>query len=705
MNSKLKELLVLIFLFIVFIIYEINQRFNFKNNLDLNIQEEDISSLVSDFWIIIHKTNETSSTDHFKHILDKNSQFECLLLDDENKKVFILKRNTFKLVELKVNSTYFINDIYLNLIKYGARFVYVIDGELAIYEKSKQILVNFNPNKNEYGISFDCKSDSVLNIYAHFGQPSICPHEFPCNTNLSSQKNNKFTCGARKTSIIQQSLVDNFPDVGYAELFDNTSPSVQIPIYKLAPLTTMNTFYHSEAFWSLYTPAVYYKSADVVKSYWTQRLLWLLNETVAFYAPNSFRKSPISANKTPQNINLNDLVDILYKWRCNRVKFFECILDLSKLMSDKNYMSEIELENINKWLQDLISAGYEEPEIVNYENSLAELKTKCENNSSHFKLVYNSANSNESFKSLKSNQTIEYLNRFCSVSRISLLNSSNASFISKKYPDITLLVSFNQEPSLDVLILLKYIYSSYFKNIIFCGPKMIFAYENLKYQEKMLDGLTFLELETQGSFHYSCMTKAIELGLNTRGLLLISDDVLLKYWRFAKEFNFDRMGVSFVGLKSNGFEENEYDNFTCKYEMKADGSNWHYWSTTNGFSAVNRVWISFEHFLRDSTQKLKFESDRIRRFMASVNNHADVHNSSRVKVCIYGSDIFYIPESKFEDFHYFSGLFRQNGVFLELALSTLIAGLDYDGLSIQKIDGEYHWASVFDMSMYDEIVQ
>ena len=91
--------------------------------------------------------------------------------------------------------------------------------------------------------------------------------------------------------------------------------------------------------------------------------------------------------------------------------------------------------------------------------------------------------------------------------------------------------------------------------------------------------------------------------------------------------------------------------------------------------------------------------------MSSVNKHADVHNSSRVKVCIYGSDIFYIPESKFEDFHYFSGLFRQNDVFLELALSTLIAGLDYDGLSIQKIEGEYHWASVFDMNMYDEIVQ
>ena len=341
MNSKLKELLVFFLFFIVFIIYEISQHFKFKNSLDLSIQEEDISSLISDFWIIIHKTNETSSTDRFKNILDRNSQFECLLLDSENKKVFILKRSSFKLVKLKVNSNDFVNDIYLNLIKYGARFVYVIDAGLAIYEKSKQILINFNPNKNEYGISFDCKSDPILNIYAHFGQPSICPHGFPCDTNVSSQKNSKYTCGARKTSIIQQSLVDNYLDVGYAELFDNTSPSVQIPIYKLAPFTTTNTFYHPEAFWSLYTPSVYNKNADIVKSYWTQRLLWLLNETVAFYAPNSFRKSANSVNKALDEIDLNDLVDLLYKWRCKKAKFFECILDLIKLLSDNNYMSEL----------------------------------------------------------------------------------------------------------------------------------------------------------------------------------------------------------------------------------------------------------------------------------------------------------------------------------------------------------------------------
>ena len=55
-------------------------------------------------------------------------------------------------------------------------------------------------------------------------------------------------------------------------------------------------------------------------------------------------------------------------------------------------------------------------------------------------------------------------------------------------------------------------------------------------QFKKFDAFTFIELNVNnGQFHYSCMTKAIEMKFtNVQGVLLASDDILLKYWLFDK---------------------------------------------------------------------------------------------------------------------------------------------------------------------------
>ena len=50
---------------------------------------------------------------------------------------------------------------------------------------------------------------------------------------------------------------------------------------------------------------------------------------------------------------------------------------------------------------------------------------------------------------------------------------------------------------------------------------------------KRFDSYSFIELDVvKGYFHYHCMTKLLEMNYNTEGFLLISDDVLIKYWNF-----------------------------------------------------------------------------------------------------------------------------------------------------------------------------
>ena len=181
----------------------------------------------------------------------------------------------------------------------------------------------------------------------------------------------------------------------------------------------------------------------------------------------------------------------------------------------------------------------------------------------------------------------------------------------------------------------------------------------------------------------------------------MSDDVLLKYWRFAKEFDFDRVGESFIGLKANGFEESLYENYTCPYEFRKDGSKWGWWHREFGYTALASVWNSFINTL---TRDFSSDNDRVRLFLKSLDGHAD-NKTSLIKFCVFGSDVFYVPRAKFDDFGYFSEIFRRNGVFLELATSSVLAGLDNDGRTIQKIDGEYHWHHPYNMGMYERIVQ
>ena len=733
----------LILLSIIFFIIDQNltDDFTAKHKFKYILEEQlnkitKLEKLNSDYWLIIDRKSNTS-INYVKSVFATNDKFNYLTINSHNNKAvvftkvlnFIPVQYVFNYENTSLNNFY--NEIYLQLIKSGAKYIYEIDDSLIF--KSNDILSTLSLDKNEFRISYKCDTDKLVNIYAHFGQPNICQRGYPCASLTDSFKNNRYVCAYRKTSIIQHSLIDIYPDVdaSYADklknwnnfaLFDNTTPSVQIPNYKLSPFSSSNTFYHYEAFWALYMPkSSFYANSDILRSYWSQRLLWLLNETVTFHGPNANRNLNVykaSLSNKPIEFDINKLVDLLLKWKCSKSKFYECVVELTKLMSDNNYWNTHEVSSVTKWVSDLTALGYQEPAIINFEHNVSLVETKCDviipNGFYKYNLVYvpNLENAIEFDKSsrnvnkiLKYNQSVEYLTQFCNASQVKLNFTTNKTSSSKEYPDIILIISFNYMPVIDNVILLKNLYFNYFKNIIFCAPGILSLYETLKSQFKLFEAFTFIELDnSNGYFHYYCMTKAIELGFKTRGYLLLSDDVLLKYWRLSKEFNFDLMGESFIGHKSNGNEEGLFQNYSCPYELRADGSIWYWWKTNFGFPAVNRLWNNLQAILNDKTPTGKFDSDRVLRFINGLNGHAN-YKTSLIKFCIMGSDIFYIPRSKFDGFHFFSELFRRNEVFLELSLSSMIAGLDEDGKSIQKLDGEYHWRNPFNMNMYDRIVQ
>jgi hypothetical protein len=135
--------------------------------------------------------------------------------------------------------------------------------------------------------------------------------------------------------------------------------------------------------------------------------------------------------------------------------------------------------------------------------------------------------------------SLKYFESFCSKSGIKL-NFNNISILEPvtSTSDIDLLITFNFGPTANAIETILHFYRDHFRNIIFCGNKEISKlHDQTRNQYKRFDSFTFIDMNEmdRGYHHYYCMTKAIEINFNVKsGILLMSDDVLFKYWHMSK---------------------------------------------------------------------------------------------------------------------------------------------------------------------------
>ena len=130
--------------------------------------------------------------------------------------------------------------------------------------------------------------------------------------------------------------------------------------------------------------------------------------------------------------------------------------------------------------------------------------------------------------------SLRYFENYCSEHKATLTYNTSVFDPVPESSDIDLLVTFNVEPFQLNIEFLHHFYKDHFRNIIFCGNKAISSILNEQRSKfKRFDSFTFIDMNEMksGYYHYYCMTKAIEINFNVKsGILLMSDDVLLKYW-------------------------------------------------------------------------------------------------------------------------------------------------------------------------------
>ena len=106
----------------------------------------------------------------------------------------------------------------------------------------------------------------------------------------------------------------------------------------------------------------------------------------------------------------------------------------------------------------------------------------------------------------------------------------------KKNIDIDLLITFNHKPRIFSIELVYHYYRNNFRNIIFCGENISLLLNENRSVFKKFDSYTFIDNKdsNRGHFVYFCMNKAIEINNNAKGILFMSDDILIKTWYLEK---------------------------------------------------------------------------------------------------------------------------------------------------------------------------
>ncbi len=253
--------------------------------------------------------------------------------------------------------------------------------------------------------------------------------------------------------------------------------------------------------------------------------------------------------------------------------------------------------------------------------------------------------------------SVKYFKNFCASVYNFSYDLNKASKFNKQ--NITLLITFNRPPSTSFvrenLIFLNEFYRSFFKNIIFCGPNLSSLNLNSK-SYKLLDCDT-----DKGFMHYRCMSMLIETNdEKTNGILLMSDDVLLKYWNL-NVYKTDRIWYpeqpKFITL--NDWFQTEESWIHTEYGEIALVDTFNYIDKVLNKSikidhTSEMILTSFIQLLRKNTN----QNDKITKFSKSA------------------SDIFYVPNNLFKQFNIVSKLFSKYNVFLEIAVPIILTGLD-----------------------------
>ena len=262
--------------------------------------------------------------------------------------------------------------------QHGAHYIYDSDDDtLPINDLQDFHLSSFT---NTEGLLIDTKN-LTFNPCPHFGQSTLWPRGYPLNhVGLSSP--HSYSLCTLHNPVVRQGLINKDPDVDAiirltrkhqaTEIdlnFDGAAPPVVIPKGTFVPINTQATVVTYEGLWSLVLPqSLSARKMDIVRGYWMQPLLWLIDQRVGYYPavskhfrnPHNILKDAIEEEGF---LEVEQMLHVLRKWQCSKPHFFGCVTDLSMRLVSEGIWHQNDADLVNAWLTDLAMVGYFPPMI------------------------------------------------------------------------------------------------------------------------------------------------------------------------------------------------------------------------------------------------------------------------------------------------------------------------------------------------------
>ncbi|BBN05504.1 hypothetical protein MPTK1_3g13670 [Marchantia polymorpha subsp. ruderalis] len=438
---------------------------------------------------------------------------------------------------------------YLFAIQHGAKKIYDADEKASLLHddlsKVFDLQLSGAGSRREAVLQYRYFDNrKIVNPFIHFGQRSVWPRGLPLESvsEISPEIWYAEVNGGRQ--YIQQSLANGLPDVdsifyytrksqavAFDIQFDSFAPPVTLPQGYMAPVNALNTLFHPSAFWALLLPvSVGSKTADIVRGYWGQRLLWEVGGMLGVYPPTIRRKDTLEPILFEQEKDLHakvdKLVSFLLRWRSNKSTLFEKILHLSHSMTEEGMWTIQDLHLTTAWVQDLVSVGYNEPRVLSHE---------LERNRS-------------SWSNLGHQQFLPHTFSapYLGVEDLSGMASSMADLTRWRHfwGNIVLILEC-VGPSDHTVFGWRMFYARLFKHVVILGPE-----ENLD-----------LGVEKVTWQSYNSFAGIFDRYPNADGFLMIKDDVVLNYWNLLnadkkKLWNVHKVPVAWqsIGFNDTGKE-------------------------------------------------------------------------------------------------------------------------------------------------------
>jgi len=450
---------------------------------------------------------------------------------------------------------------YLYAIALGAETIFDTDDDNDINDLQKGIRV-VDPDDPIYQTVFNphLREDTAINPYKHFGRSDIWPRGYPLeqinsNKNYSIAATNMMPTELQGRALVLQGLADLDPDVDAifrltnpediaTVHFDKTAGPIKLARGIASPFNSQNTLWHKDAFWGLLLPiTVTFRATDIMRGYWSQRLLWDIGATLAFGPPtvdqvrNAHDYISDMESELELYIHVGKFITFLQTWTSTATRLDYRIIDLGRSMVAAEFIKQADLDLMEAWISDLRTLNYEWPELQLFDLEAA--ASAAETKAPDYHRI------GQEWKEAASDPAFP------------------------NFPDTLMVVQFNFahygaiEPFLNL-------YSRFYPNIVFYGPQ---AYEVGDIKVTAFDNWAS---GAGGGTSYRAAVQAYKEHPNYGSYLFTNDDVVFDPFAVQK---LDREKIWHPVWEGGQLRHITYTADTDFKELQR--TNWHWWGTSS----------------------------------------------------------------------------------------------------------------------------